>query len=468
MPKWGLLMHEGTVTAWLHAEGDEIQAGEPLLTVETEKTASDVEAPHDGVLRRIVAQEGALVEVSGPVAVLCSPGETLSDNDVDALLAAPIKETTGTSGTPAQAGRVSPVRRAARRGDRPSTTPAARKRARELGVDLSSVAPSRADGRITLDDVERAAAGGAAAAAGAAAADGAAAAAGSVAAGGAAAVDGAAPTPDAAALSESWVEFGEHRVHVVTAGDGPPTVFLHGLGGSLVTWMTVADRMSQQRRLVLIDLPGHGASAAPDPSCTDYSLSGVSSLIANAIAAVCDGPVVIVGHSLGGAVATLVAAGSPSLVAGLVLIDPAGAGPDVNPEVASLLETGPSEATSRELLELFVEDRTLLTPTGIAEHARALARPGVHEAVQAAARGAFDGAAQRIDLADSLAGLSQPVLVIWGAEDRVFGVEQADALGQAAAQAAVRIIPGVGHSPHLEAPDEVVSLIDPFLADIAA
>jgi pyruvate dehydrogenase E2 component (dihydrolipoamide acetyltransferase) len=308
-------------------------------------------------------------------------------------------------------------------------------------VDLSSVAPTRSDGRITLDDVERAAVGGAAA-------------------------DGAAATPDAAALSESWVELGEHRVHVVTAGDGPPTVLLHGLGGSLVTWMSVADRMSRQRRVVLVDLPGHGASAAPDPASSDYSLSGLSSLVADAIAAICAGPVVIVGHSLGGAVATLVAAGSPSLVAGLVLIDPAGAGPDVNPEVARLLEAGPSEAASRELLELFVEDSTLLTATGIAEHARALARPGVHEAVRATAHGAFDRAAQRIDLTGSLARLSQPVLVIWGAEDRVFGVEQAHALGHAAAQARVRIIPGVGHSPHLEAPDEVVALIDPFLADI--
>jgi pyruvate dehydrogenase E2 component (dihydrolipoamide acetyltransferase) len=431
MPKWGLLMHEGTVTAWLRAEGDEVRAGEPLLTVETEKAASDVDAPHDGVLRRIVAQEGALVAVSGPVAVLCSPGETLSDHDVDALLA-PAGGTKVTVGAPPQRERQrsSPVTRSVRRADRPSTTPAARKLARELGVDLSSLAPTRPDGRITLDDVERAAA--------------------------------AAPTP----FSESWVELGEHRVHVVTVGDGPPAVFLHGLGGSLATWMFVADAVSRQSRVVLIDLPGHGASAAPEAGVSDYSPSGLSRLVANAIAAVCAGPVVVVGHSLGAAVATLVAADSPSLVAALVLIDPAGAGHDANPEVARILEAGPSEAASRELLELFVEDRTVLTATGIAEHARTLARPGVHEAVRAAARGAFDGGAQRIDLTSALARLSQPVLIIWGADDRVFAVDQAHALARAAAHARVRIIPGAGHAPHLDAPEEVVALIDAFVADI--
>jgi pimeloyl-ACP methyl ester carboxylesterase len=174
----------------------------------------------------------------------------------------------------------------------------------------------------------------------------------------------------------------------------------------------------------------------------------------------------VVGHSLGGADATLVAADSPSLAAALVLIDPAGGGRDANPEVARILDAGPSEAASRELLELFVEDRTVLTATGIAEHARTLARPGVNEAVRAAARGAFDGGAQRIDLAGALARLSQPVLIIWGADDRVFAVDQAHALERAAANAGVRIIPGVGHAPHLEAPEEVVALIDAFLADI--
>ena len=67
MPKWGLMMKAGTVTEWLRAEGDPVAAGEPLFVVETDKATNDVEAPGDGVLRRIVAGEGTEVVVRGAV-----------------------------------------------------------------------------------------------------------------------------------------------------------------------------------------------------------------------------------------------------------------------------------------------------------------------------------------------------------------------------------------------------------------
>ena len=58
MPKWGLTMKAGKVTEWLCREGAAVRAGEPLLTVETDKATNDVEAPADGVLRKIVAGVG--------------------------------------------------------------------------------------------------------------------------------------------------------------------------------------------------------------------------------------------------------------------------------------------------------------------------------------------------------------------------------------------------------------------------
>ncbi|MDP9257165.1 MAG: pyruvate dehydrogenase complex dihydrolipoamide acetyltransferase, partial [Actinomycetota bacterium] len=88
MPKWGLMMKAGTVTEWLRAEGDAVSAGEPLFVVETDKAINDVEAPGDGVLRRIVAGAGTAVTVSGPVAVICAVGEMISDDAVDAFVAA--------------------------------------------------------------------------------------------------------------------------------------------------------------------------------------------------------------------------------------------------------------------------------------------------------------------------------------------------------------------------------------------
>jgi pyruvate dehydrogenase E2 component (dihydrolipoamide acetyltransferase) len=226
-----------------------------------------------------------------------------------------------------------------------------------------------------------------------------------------------------------------------------------------MTWQGVAEAMAQRNRVILVDLPGHGGSSAPDPGDCDYSPMALGRAVADTIAALCDEPAVIAGHSLGGAVGVLVASASPQLVARLVLIDPAGAGDDVDPALLRLIEAEPSDAGSREILELFFHDHALVTATGVAEHSRMLTRPGVHAAVRAVARSTFDGAAQRLDVREALADIDVPVLVIWGAEDRVFDVSQADALRVAIPHAQVRIVTEAGHVPHLERPDAVAALI---------
>src|SRR5918992_3135108 len=88
MPKWGLTMTAGTVTGWIADEGSEVAEGAPLLTVETEKAVNDVEAPAAGVLVKIVAGAGTEVPVSGPVAVIAAPGETLSEEEIATLVSA--------------------------------------------------------------------------------------------------------------------------------------------------------------------------------------------------------------------------------------------------------------------------------------------------------------------------------------------------------------------------------------------
>ncbi len=86
MPKWGLSMREGTVTAWLVEEGAEISVGAAILEVETDKIANAVEAPDPGILRRKVAQNGATLPVKALLGVMAGPG--VSDADIDAYVAA--------------------------------------------------------------------------------------------------------------------------------------------------------------------------------------------------------------------------------------------------------------------------------------------------------------------------------------------------------------------------------------------
>ena len=161
MPKFGLTMHEGTLQRFFKAPGETVAAGEPLYEVETEKVLYVIEAPAAGTLAAWLYDEGAIVECGRAVGVIAEAGE-----DAAALAAA-------SSPARAPVPRVAPASPAAAvaaddgtdgatsAGRRP-VSPVARKRAAELGVDLARVTGTGPGGRVTRDDIERAAAAGAA------------------------------------------------------------------------------------------------------------------------------------------------------------------------------------------------------------------------------------------------------------------------------------------------------------------
>lgn len=161
MPKFGLTMQEGTVQRWFHCEGESVKQGAPLFEVETEKVLYEVDAPADGVLARILAPPGSTVPVASVVAVIAEPGEDPAV--VASRYTAP--QPGGRAGEAVQAQTSSASASAAtaevpglRRREGPPVTPAARRLARDLGVDLGSVRGTGPGGRITRQDVERAAA----------------------------------------------------------------------------------------------------------------------------------------------------------------------------------------------------------------------------------------------------------------------------------------------------------------------
>ena len=154
MPKWGIEMTEGAITAWNIAIGQQANKGDPLLDVETEKIVNQVESPGDGVLRRILAHAGDTRPVGELIGVLAAA--TVPDAEVDAFVAAfrgarvnfePESGATAAASaaadSPADAGdseqRVSPI---------------ARRLAERLGVNLSKVQGTGRNGRISKEDVE--------------------------------------------------------------------------------------------------------------------------------------------------------------------------------------------------------------------------------------------------------------------------------------------------------------------------
>ena len=78
MPKLGLTMERGTIGAWLKAEGDDVERGEPLLEVVTDKVTMEVEAQAAGVLRRILVEAGEEVDVATPIGVIAAVDEDIT------------------------------------------------------------------------------------------------------------------------------------------------------------------------------------------------------------------------------------------------------------------------------------------------------------------------------------------------------------------------------------------------------
>jgi pyruvate dehydrogenase E2 component (dihydrolipoamide acetyltransferase) len=152
MPKLGMAMKQGVVTKWLKAEGEAVQEGADLFELSTEKISAVVPAPASGLLGRVVAEPGTELPVGALLALIGETGDAFPPREE--LAAAP----------PAAAASAAPVAEGSKRPPGPPpgaapaeaapASPAARRRARELGVDVAMVPPRAPGKRVTTEDVE--------------------------------------------------------------------------------------------------------------------------------------------------------------------------------------------------------------------------------------------------------------------------------------------------------------------------
>ena len=147
MPQLGLTMEEGTVSQWVKHEGDTVKTGDVLLEITTDKLTNEVTSEHDGVLLKIVAQEGEDVPVKGLLCYVGQPGEAVGGAPAASPAAAP---TSAAAAVPAAA----PMAAAASAsGARVRISPLARKTAAKLGVDVTKLTGTGPSGRIRQQDV---------------------------------------------------------------------------------------------------------------------------------------------------------------------------------------------------------------------------------------------------------------------------------------------------------------------------
>jgi pyruvate dehydrogenase E2 component (dihydrolipoamide acetyltransferase) len=150
MPKLGMAMKKGKVKSWLVAEGGTVEKGSPLLEIMTDKINAVVEAPASGVLGRVLAAANSELPVGALLGLIGEPGEALNVPEGAAPTAAATAPPSTTPGAASTAG----AAEAPAPGGEVLASPAARRRARDLGIDIALVPPAAPGKRITTDDVE--------------------------------------------------------------------------------------------------------------------------------------------------------------------------------------------------------------------------------------------------------------------------------------------------------------------------
>ena len=167
LPRLGQGMESGTIVRWLKQEGDQVEKGEALYELDTEKVTQEVEADASGVLLKILAGEGEEIDVGKRIAVIGEAGEEVETQEEPTEVAegeeqeegspGPAREEERERGREAAADEQAATEQAASNGGRLKASPLARRIARERGIELSSLTGTGPEGRIVAEDVERAA-----------------------------------------------------------------------------------------------------------------------------------------------------------------------------------------------------------------------------------------------------------------------------------------------------------------------
>jgi 2-succinyl-6-hydroxy-2,4-cyclohexadiene-1-carboxylate synthase len=253
-------------------------------------------------------------------------------------------------------------------------------------------------------------------------------------------------------------------------GRGPVLVLLHGFADDSRTWEPLHEAVGDGRRLLAIDLLGHGGSDAPPPE--RHAVEQQATDIAWLIGGLCDQAVDVLGYSFGARVALWLAALSPTTVRRLVLESPSPGIPDAAARTARvaaderwvrLLETGDLAAFHEtweaqpifaSRAELSAEGREAIRARHLAASPRGLA---------ASLRGAGQGV--MTPLHERLPSIEVPTLVVAGALDPV-GSDRARDVARCLPAGRLALIPDAGHAPHLERPEAFAGLVTEALSHV--
>jgi pimeloyl-ACP methyl ester carboxylesterase len=245
---------------------------------------------------------------------------------------------------------------------------------------------------------------------------------------------------------------------------GPPgdraVVLLHGWSASIEWWEAVAPVLARGQRVIAIDLVGHGGSESPGEA-DQYQVGEQATAVHNALVALGVGHAALIGHSMGGAVATVLAERYPELVERVAIADTPGASDLVAMPLLGRMVCWPviGPALDRFRGVPAITESSLQTGFAADYPVPEFAYRSLERLTYAGVCDSQEGKAQ---IADSLAGLDKPVLVIWGEHD-VLTPTAPNVERYTEAGLSPHVIAGSGHSPMVETPDEFLGAITDFI-----
>ena len=277
-------------------------------------------------------------------------------------------------------------------------------------------------------------------------------------------------------ISKTQVDLHGTEIVYRHGGSGPETLLLiHGMAGSSRVWRHVMPELAREHTVIAPDLPGHGLSAK---GRGDYSLGAFAAVVRDLLLQLDIDRVTVVGHSMGGGVALQLAYQHPELCGRVALISSGGLGPEVG-WLLRLLSTPGAEFVLPVLAPPFIRPlgdriRRWVGGKGIrADNLEEmwLAYVSVSDSASRKAflrtlrsvvdtRGQAVSASSRLHLASAV-----PTQLIWGDKDPMIPVAHALDAHEAMPGSRLSVLHGVGHFPQTERPEEIVDILNEFVAE---
>jgi pimeloyl-ACP methyl ester carboxylesterase len=247
--------------------------------------------------------------------------------------------------------------------------------------------------------------------------------------------------------------------------DAPPVVLIHGSGGAINWWDELTPLLTAQgRRVIAVDMLGYGGSEKPS---SGYEIETQANLLAQVLSKLGVDRAAVVGHSLGGKVATALAESSPDLVAGVVIIDTppdssygslgGGARLARTPVIGQALwRLSPDFLVRRNLEQAFAPGFDF--PDVFVEDIRAMTYPAYRDSARES-----DAYTDEQPLDARLEAVGLPLLVIFGEQDQLYPARESLSAYAAIPGAQTVLIPEAGHSPNVETPKRTALEIGDFV-----